>query len=86
MVTASPAREWRYHPDERRHWSYPDLMERSGLSASSRSQELLFVVDGRLVVESGVEAMRVVPALDELEEGQPSLGVRAQRVDSTKPG
>jgi hypothetical protein len=43
-------------------------MEGSGLSRSGGSQELLFGVDGRWVVEGGVETLRVVPALDELED------------------
>jgi hypothetical protein len=52
----------RLHESERdNEWSYPDLMEGSGLSDSGGSQELLFVV------------------LDELEEGQVSLGVGAER-------
>jgi hypothetical protein len=46
-----------------------------GVWVSGCSQEPLFVVDGRLVVESGVEAVKIVPALDELEEGPPGLGV-----------
>jgi hypothetical protein len=40
------------------------------LSVSVNSQELLFVVDGLLVVESEVETVRVVPALDGLERAK----------------
>ncbi len=32
-----------------------------------------FVVDGRLIAERGMTAMRIVPALDEIEDRQPRL-------------
>src|SRR2546430_14028543 len=59
----------------RADWSCPRFEEPGRLGGSSRLQVLLLVVDRRLVVESGVTAPRVVPALDVLEDGHPPLGM-----------
>src|SRR5256885_8827523 len=59
----------------RADWSCPRFEEPGRLRGSSRLLVHLLVVDRRLVVESGVTAPRVVPALDVLEDGHPSLGL-----------
>ncbi len=50
-------------------WPYPWTRE------SSSGRVLLFVVDGRHLTERGVPSVRVVPGLDEVEDGHPSLGL-----------
>src|SRR3954468_13040636 len=58
----------------RADWSCPRFEEPGRLRGSSRLQVHLLVVDRRLVVESGVTAPRVVPALDVLEDAiRPSV-------------
>src|SRR4051812_45912793 len=67
----------------RADWSCPRFEEPGRLRGSSRLQVHLLVVDRRLVVESGVTAPRVVPALDVLEDGHPPhrVGLEGTTVD-----
>src|SRR5207248_5734520 len=67
--------EHRVYPEREGGLELPPFRRAWAASCVKPPPMHLLVVDLRLVVESGVTAPRVVPALDVLEDGHPPLGV-----------